>query len=467
VKFQKNLYSSSLVIFLWVIFYPAAALAAAPNNANILDNVLSKYSDAASTWSNIMVSKATWLFWSLALLSMAWTYGMMALRKADLQEAFYETVRFFSVTGFFWWILKNGPAMATSIIDSMRMIGAQATGLSGKLSPSGIVDMGFDIFFRVLDQSSVWSPVDSMAGIFMSGLVLIILAIIGINMLLILISSWILAYGGVFFLGFGGARWTSDIAINYYKTVLGVGVQLMGMVLIVGIGKSFLDQYYNGLSSGVSLKELAVIMVVVIILFVLTNKVPAMLAGIVSPGFSAGSSGGISGGAMMGAAGVAAAAVATGGAMALGGASHIAGGASALKEAFQAAQQNMANGTGKFSGSGSSDSGNGGGLSQAMGTAGKFASDMMSNLAKGIGSVAKDKAGSMMDSAKENISQTTGGKIASAIRNSGASNTESKTDGNSQQNNFGGDSLSAGNGGKNSNSSKSDEVNQFVNKGRK
>ncbi|MGS0066676.1 type IV secretion system protein, partial [Escherichia coli] len=34
--------------------------------------------------------------------------------------------------------------------------------------------------------------------------------------------AWILLYAGVFFLGFGGSRWTSDMAINYYKTVLGL-----------------------------------------------------------------------------------------------------------------------------------------------------------------------------------------------------------------------------------------------------
>jgi type IV secretion system protein VirB6/type IV secretion system protein TrbL len=72
-----------------------------------------------------------------------------------------------------------------------------------------------------MDQSSVWSPVDSMAGILMAVAILIVLALIGVNMLLLLASGWVLAYGGVFFLGFGGSRWTSDMAINYYKTVLG------------------------------------------------------------------------------------------------------------------------------------------------------------------------------------------------------------------------------------------------------
>jgi len=54
-------------------------------------------------------------------------------------------------------------------------------------------------------------------------------------MLLLLISGWILAYAGVFFLGFGGSRWTSDMAISYFKTVLSVAAQLLTMVLLVGV----------------------------------------------------------------------------------------------------------------------------------------------------------------------------------------------------------------------------------------
>jgi type IV secretion system protein TrbL len=77
------------------------------------------------------------------------------------------------------------------------------------------------------------------------------LALVGVNMLLLLASGYILAYAGVIFLGFGGSRWTSDIALNYFKTVVAVGASLMTMVLIVGVGKTFLDQYYAQRARGV------------------------------------------------------------------------------------------------------------------------------------------------------------------------------------------------------------------------
>ena len=89
-------------------------------------------------------------------------------------------------------------------------------------------------------------------------------------------------YGGVFFLGFGGSRWTSDMAINYYKTVLGVAAQLMAMVLLVGIGKTFLDDYYARMSEGINLKEMGVMLIVCVILLALVNKIPALIAGVIT-----------------------------------------------------------------------------------------------------------------------------------------------------------------------------------------
>src|SRR5574337_1129643 len=257
---------------------------------------------------------------------------MMALRKADIGEFFAEIVRFTIFTGFFWWLLTNGPIFAKSIMDSLRQIGGNATGLGTRLSPSGVVDVGFAIFDKVIDQSSMWSPVNSAVGIIIAAIILMILALVGVNMLLLLVSGWILAYAGVFFLGFGGSRWTSDMAISYYKTVLSVAAQLLVMVLIVGIGKTFLDDYYGRMSEGITIKELGVMLIVSMILLLLVNRLPSLVSGIIT-------------GASVGAAGMAAAAAATGGAMLAASAANAAGGAQALTAAFSKASENVQSGS--------------------------------------------------------------------------------------------------------------------------
>ena len=416
---------------LGLFLIPEVALAAA--DTGIMDSVMGRYQQAASAWGARMVSYGSWIFWGLALISMVWTYGMMILRKADIGEFFAETIRFFGTLGFFYWILLNGPAISDAVIKSMWMMGSAAAGGASSFTPSGITDIGFDIFFKALDESSTFSPVDSAAAIIISGCVLVVLALVAVNMLLLFVSAWILMYGGVVLLGFGGSRWTSDIAITYYKTVLGIGVQLMGMVLLVGIGKTFIDQAYAGMSEGINLKELGVLGITAVVLLYLTNKIPPMLAGIVG-GASTGGVGGFGAGAAMGAAvaaaGIAAGVASAGASMALGGAANLAGAGSALKAAFQSAQENMGGGgggsgegggagdTGNIGGSeGGGGSGSGGGSSfgQAMGTAGRFAADMAGSLASGAKEGLSAKASSMAAAANERVSNTVGGKLASEI----------------------------------------------------
>lgn len=335
--------------------------------ADILDNALARYSAAAAGWADTFVDAASRLFWTLVVISMVWTFGLMAMRRADIGEFFSELVRFTVFTGFFWWALINGPDFATSIYASLRQIAGTATGLGQALQPSGVVDIGFAIFDKVLQGTTAWAPIDSAAGLVMAGIILIVLALVGVNLLLLLIAGWVLAYGGVFFLGFGGSRWTSEFAINYYKMVLGVGAQLMAMVLLVGIGKTFLDDYYRAMSGGVNLSEMAVMMIVVIVLFVLTNKIPALLASIVSgAGVGGAGIGQFGAGTAIGVAGMAAAAAATGGAALAAGASNIAGGGSAVMAAINKAAGNVAAGVDAMSSSvstGAMGSSSGGGSS--------------------------------------------------------------------------------------------------------
>lgn len=454
------------VLLLSMVAVQAHAGAMGIDNADIFDSILTRFSNTAAGWGTKMVDYGTWLFWGLTLISMVWTYGMMALKKADIQEFLAETIRFFVTTGFFLWILRNGPAISMSIIDSMRQIGANVSGLTRGVSPSGIVDIGFDVLSKVVDKSSIWSPSSSIVGLFVAGIILVILALVAVNLLLVLISAWMLAYGGIFLLGFGGSRWTQDMAIAYYKQVLGVAVQTLAMILIVGISRSFIDQYYDAIGNDMALKELFVMLVVAIIMLSLVNKIPPMLAGIVSGGGSGGSGiGNFGAGAALGAAAMGAAAAASAISSAMGASSSIAGGASAIKAAFQAAQQSMASGGGSSGSSGGSGGGSGGGLAAAMGSAGRFAADMGASLAKGAGQVMQDKVDSVKDGAREKIAGTIGGKVADAIHNrsGGDSGGEgmAQVASNDTSSDFDGDSLGAG---QSTVSSMNDEVANFMNK---
>lgn len=468
---RKNTTVYLMAVFL--IFFAASTQAASAglNTSDLFDGILQRFMTAASSWGSKMVDYGTWLFWGLASISMVWTYGMMALKKSDIGEFLAETVRFLATTGFFLWILRNGPQIAISIVDTLRRVASDASGVGYALSPSGIMDVGFDIFFKVVDGSSVWSPASSIVGLFVAAAILIMLTLVAVSLLLVLISSWIMAYGGVFLLGFGGGQWTQDIAINYYKNVLGIGVQAMAMILLVGIGKSFIDQFYAAISTDLSIKDLAIMLVVSIILLSLVKTIPPMLAGIVSGGGSGGGGGGIGvAGALSGAA-MAGAAMSSMAAAAAGAGANMAGGASALKAAFQAAQATMSEssgGGGKASGEG------GGGLALAMGSASRMAMSMGQHLASGAGELAKEKMSSAKEAIQDKIAGTVGGQIAQAINDKSAGSegedsinpTQTAANDSGLDTHFDGDSLGAGAQAQEQSqtSSPNEEVAQFVNK---
>lgn len=121
-----------LFVLLWLAFFSIEAQAAI-DNAGVLDNVLNRYSAAASGWAGFITARATWLFWTLAVISMVWTFGFMALRKADIGEFYAEFIRFTIFTGFFWWLLTNGPNFATDIMSSLRTIAGSASGTGSTL----------------------------------------------------------------------------------------------------------------------------------------------------------------------------------------------------------------------------------------------------------------------------------------------------------------------------------------------
>ena len=437
---KKPVFAALLLCLVCLLTFGEAE--AADKHEDVFNNVLTAYQNAASEWAEKITTAASWLFWSLVTISMVWTFGMMALRKADLGEFFAELVRFTIFTGFFWWLLDNAPDIATVIYDSLQTLAGQAGNMVGEVRPSGIVDNGFKIFFESLGNVSGWSPIDSFFGVAMSIGVLVISALIAVNMLLLLISGWVLAYAGIFFLGFGGSRWTSDIAINYYKTVLGIAAQLMIMILLVGIGRSIIQTQYTG-TDITSVYELGVLVISTLVLFILVNKVPPLVAGIIT-GASVGGQGvgQFGAGAAMGAA---MAAASTAGAAISAGASNMAGGAQAVMAAVSQASQNVA------SGGGNNESSDGGGSSESSGDGTGNSSFAEAAGYGGGGSPSSDSAESSGGGGNNESSGEGGGSSESS------GGGDSPSSGNAESSGGGGNNESAGDGGSSESSGDSDK----------
>lgn len=413
-------------IYLAVI---SAVLFALPANAavpqeNVLDGIATRYFEASKLWEGKIGGHAQSLFWYMNIISLAWGLSVQTLQRADVPDIFAEIFRHIMFTGFNFWLLVNGPYFASLIIDSLRKAAGEAIGGSHAISPSSIIDIGLNIAAKALENFTIGSPIDSLAYILVSCIILICLALVAANMLIMLCSGWVLASAGVLFLGFGGGRWTSDIAINYYKTVLSIGASLFTMTLLIGIGLSFMNDLSSAMSSDAPIMEMFVCMITAIVLLLLVDKLPQMVAGITTGALGGGFQGF---GAGTGIAAAAMAVGAVGGLAAAAGAasSNIAGGVNAVREAAALADSQMGIGgspmgegggsgssgggeSGSSSSSAASDSSSGGGSRMSAGWFGQVGK----NLAQATSAQAMEGISKRMEAA---IEKTFPGKVAERL----------------------------------------------------
>ncbi len=418
LKKNKMFYIFIILSILFLSFNAEAAI----DNKDLFNNVLNEFQTSSSAWGAKIETHATWLYWLLATISMVFTFGFMILRKADIGELFAEFIRFTIFVGFFWWLLTNGPKFAIDIINSLKDIASDASGFSKQLKPSGVVDIGFQIFDTMVNNISF--SLSSLVGVFLSLFILFIMTLIGFNMLLLLVSSWIMAYAGIFFLGFGGSRWTSEIAINYFKTILGLAIQILTMILIIGIGRDLIFGYYTKMNTtSVTIKEMAVLSIVALVIYLLTDKLPAFMSGVITGASIGQNAGHVSGGAALAAAGAALGASA----MALKEVTTQLGGATsagynAVKEASQMVNSgedivsSMMNTPSYSSEETKAKTPGDTPLGKAMG----FSSDTAKMVAQTTANLASGAWGSTKDGISNAVSDTVGGKIAEQIKSSGS-----------------------------------------------
>ena len=359
--FKMKIFGRGFLFFILLFSFQTAFAEVATDG--VLNQVGERFLTESGKWGEIITEHASWLFWTLVAISMVWTFGFMALRKADIAEFFAEFLKFIIFVGFFWWLLLNGPEFAMSIINSLRKIGAEASGLT-ELNPSTPISIAFDILIKAGKSYSLTSPIDNLSIFLISLAILACMAIVAANILLALITAYVMAYAGIFVLGFGGSKWTSDIAINYFRNVLGIALKIMTMTLLVGIAVSIMDGYHASLAAKASMDELMIIFTVALVLVILINTIPNLVAGLVPGGGGAASSGSSFGaGAIIGA-GATAVGMATGGATmaakaAMSGEAGISAIASAVKSLGAGASEcvNMDTGLGSISGASSAVAG--------------------------------------------------------------------------------------------------------------
>ncbi len=278
-------------------------------------------------FSETILEAAKSLFQALATISLVWTMGLLILRQ-DIGEMLMELLRFIVVTGTFYWLLINasthdgGAGFVDDIVQSFfKMVNDTTDDELIESKANSILARGLHVFYSVFRDMANGDVADRILSGLVATMILAICAFMSAQFVLALVMAWILGYAGIFLLGFGGARWTSQIAINFYKHVVAVGVALLALSIIGTVAAGFLDdlEFDPDARSTSGLPYLGLMLGASILMMVLSTKVPQLLYTLVT---------GSTLGLYAGFASAAGTAIASAGASARGGASTPSGGGS-------------------------------------------------------------------------------------------------------------------------------------------
>jgi type IV secretion system protein VirB6/type IV secretion system protein TrbL len=236
----------------------------------------------------VVLEAAKNLFQALASMSLVWTMGLYIMRQ-DIGEMMMELLRFIVVTGTFYWLLINasgesgqGGFVGDIVASFFQIANDGSSGEAIRNNAGNLLSKGLNVFYTLISATGDANTGDAVIGGILGILILSVCALMAAQFLVALVMAWLLSYAGIFLLGFGGSRWTSGIAISFYKHVLALGVVLLTLHFIGTAASNLLNEYDHadmgmGTRSADQFGYAGGLLAAVILMMVLSIKLPQLI----------------------------------------------------------------------------------------------------------------------------------------------------------------------------------------------
>jgi len=257
--------------------------------SGILDQVTQQFLEALSHDGSLIQKTAEMLFYYLVVIQLALSAIWMTLAGESLQKFLTRLVQMIFSFSFFYGLIQFGGQWIPQLLNGFIHLG-QLAGVTS-LDPSSIVDQGMSISGAIFKGFFGWGllghPWISLVGAIVCISILVLYGLMAAELAIVLVKSYILiATGGLFF-AFGTSDYTQDMAKNYFRAAIGLGLQLMSLYLLLGVGQNIGSEWASMTALAAENHELMpmlVILAAVIVYYMILKNIPPFIAGLSSMG---------------------------------------------------------------------------------------------------------------------------------------------------------------------------------------
>ena len=268
-----------LIFCVAVIFLSldASTSIAADPSKDIITQIQLKFESKGLEYGRILKGYAIGLFKLFFLVGVAVFGVQAALGRAEIADIIKEFITMLLFAAFCYVAIINYNEWTQWILNKQEDMAAKAGGSTLTLKP---IDHGLLIFAKATEPIRFYEVALYLSFFIIGTLILSCLCLITARMLIVLCESYIAMNVAVLMLGFGGAFFMKDYAINVMRYVISLAVKLLVMQLIVGVGLSFMEEMT--LVENVKIENFIVLFVCSLILLVLVQTIPDTVAGIIN-----------------------------------------------------------------------------------------------------------------------------------------------------------------------------------------
>ena len=234
--------------------------------------IVKTFQDAVADWDSILKTYTLRLFALLLMIDIAWIGIRFALERPQLTDLIKQITITIFFAAIFIAAINNYKDWTWQIISQFQAVAKQLT--PEFIEESTPLKIGLMLCLKIVAQMSVFSPIDSSV-YFISALVIIVcFALLSAQIIFIKCEA------SMILLGFGGAGFTKDYAVNAIRYVIAVAFKLFIITLLLGVGANFINAI--SLNDSPTFEELFVIIGAVVVLLSLATSLPDVCAGIIN-----------------------------------------------------------------------------------------------------------------------------------------------------------------------------------------
>ena len=255
-----------------------AAFADGDDTVSQTINIIGTFQDAVANWDTILKTYTLRLFALLLMIDIAWIGIRFALERPQLTDLIKQVTVTIFFAAVFIAAINNYKEWTWQIVSQFQEVAKQLT--PEFVEESSPLKIGFLLCLKIMTHMSILSPIDSFVYSLSALIILICFALLSAQIIFIKCEATISMAASMILLGFGGANFTKDYAVNAIRYVIAVAFKLFIITLLLGVGANILNAI--NLNDSPTFEELFVIIGAVVVLLSLATSLPDVCAGIIN-----------------------------------------------------------------------------------------------------------------------------------------------------------------------------------------